>query len=141
MNTKTRMILSGCLALATLPPLFAADINGLLKQMDANGDNRISLSEYIAEVHVRFDKLDTNRDGVIDAAELYSTPEPRRAGRMRSGSMSVSPTMKLGQADQNSDGQISRAENDSDAEAHFAAMDTDRDGVLTENELDTAPRR
>jgi Ca2+-binding EF-hand superfamily protein len=135
------MILGSCLVLTSLTTVFAGDSSGLLKQMDTNGDGRVSLSEYIAEVHTRFDKLDTNRDGVIDASELYSFPEPRRAGRMRAGGLTAAPSGKLGQADQNGDGQISRAENDLDAEAHFAAMDTDRDGVLTENELDTAPRR
>jgi Ca2+-binding EF-hand superfamily protein len=136
---KTTFILAGGVALVTLPRGIAADSQ--LKQMDTNGDGRVSLAEYLAEVHVRFDKLDTNRDAVIDASELYSFPEPRRTGRVRTGASAVSPTLKLGQADQNADGQISRAENDADAEAHFAAMDTDRDGVLSGNELDAGPRR
>jgi Ca2+-binding EF-hand superfamily protein len=143
MTLRSLKICGGCLVLAALPPLFAGDAGGLLKQMDTNGDNRITLAEYIAEVHVRFDKLDANRDGVIAADELYSQ-EPRRSGRMRTGvraeNGNLAVSAKLGPADQNSDGQITRAENDVDAEAHFAAMDTDKDGVLTEYELDTARR-
>lgn len=147
MKTKTTIILAGSLALTALPSAFAADAQ--FKQMDANSDNRVSHSEYIAEAQVRFNKLDTNADGVISAAELYSIPDPLKTGKMRAGVRTDTggtagpgtPAGRLGQADKNGDGQISRAENEADAEAHFAAMDADRDGTLTEKELDAGVRR
>lgn len=146
MNTKTLLISAGSLALTVLPSVFAAGIDAQLKQMDTDGDGRISRSEYTAAADARFSKLDTNGDGVIAAAELYSIQDPLKTGKVKSevraegGSPAGSPAGKLGQADRNGDGQISRAENEADAEAHFAAMDTDGDGVLTGKELDAGAR-
>jgi len=141
MNTRILLLFAGSIALTALPSVFA-ETDVQLKQMDRDGDGRISRSEYTAAADARFNKLDTNGDGVIAPAELYSIPDPLKSGQMRPGARAEaggapgSPAGKLGQADRNGDGQISRAENQADAEAHFDAMDIDKDGAVSANELE-----
>lgn len=45
------------------------DTGQYLSHMDANGDGRVSLDEYLAWMLESFDAMDRNRDGVLDASE------------------------------------------------------------------------
>lgn len=43
-----------------------------VRQNDANHDGKVTLAEYQAAAAARFDRADTNKNGVIDAAEVAS---------------------------------------------------------------------
>ena len=45
---------------------------------DTNGDGKVMVAEYVdASVARSMDRLDTNKDGTISAAELAATPQGR----------------------------------------------------------------
>lgn len=41
-----------------------------LKKLDANGDGKVSLDEFLTDAKARFARLDANHDGVLEADEL-----------------------------------------------------------------------
>jgi Ca2+-binding EF-hand superfamily protein len=47
----------------------AAPVDDLMKQLDRNGDGKVSADEYRAVPLGNFDRLDTNKDGTISAQE------------------------------------------------------------------------
>lgn len=103
------------LALLALPALALAqvDIHAYLAAMDADGDGRVSLAEYLDYMSVGFQRMDANRDGVLDATEM--PPSPRRRG-----------PMTLQQHRRN-------------LTATFHRQDLDRDGYLDARELSEPP--
>lgn len=144
--TKALLLIAAGGALATLPSVLAGAAGDKFKEMDANGDGRATHEEYTSNVQARFAKIDANGDGSIAAAEwtaarekpkknplkFWEKDEPEPAGP------ALSPTGKLGPADANSDGQITRAEYEAEAETMFTTLDADHDGALTEQELAAA---
>ncbi len=55
------------------------------KRVDTDGDGQISLAEMTAQATRRFDRMDANKDGTIDAAErsaMRDKMKERRAARM-----------------------------------------------------------
>lgn len=56
---------------AKLPaPAQAANAQPMLAQEDSNRDNQISLAEHRAATLANFDRIDTDRNGVVTAAEM-----------------------------------------------------------------------
>ena len=110
-------------AVHAAPP---AGAQGTRAKIDANGDGVIDRSEAAAHPRLaeRFDQLDKNRDGKIDASER---PQRGQGGRQGGG---------MAKIDTNGDGMIDRSE----AAAHprlaerFDQLDKNRDGRIDASE-------
>jgi hypothetical protein len=102
---------------------------------DANGDGAISAQEFDDAAKARFQRMDANHDGVIDADELAAIQkrmEERRADRPDAGK---GPGGGEGGAwaamDADHDGKVTQAEALVASKARFAKLDADGDGVLS----------
>lgn len=107
----------------------------------------VTKAEMLARADARFDRMDTNKDGQLDANERKAGAEAARAamaerkggemadfmpgGGRRGGMMGE---RMLARIDTNGDGMISKAENRAAVEARFARMDANGDGTLEASE-------
>ena len=82
-----------------------------LRQMDANGDGRIGMAEYVSYMSQGFRRMDVDGDGTLEAAEL-----PGGHGR--------TVTLKAWQAD---------------LRRQFKRLDRNHDGFLDARELAAPP--
>lgn len=96
---------------------------------DANGDQRLSQSEYINDMARRVMKLDRNADGTIDKEERQAAMDDA-ANRARKRMERL-----LASEDQNSDGTITKAELDTILASRFTKLDADGDGLLAREDL------
>jgi Ca2+-binding EF-hand superfamily protein len=145
MNTmKITLLAAGGLALAALPSALAGDTGDKFKQMDTDGDGRVTRTEHAAGVQAKFIKLDTNNDGIVSAAELTADHDQKAPNKLKfwekDNKAQTSVTEKISTFDRNADGQITRAEYESSSDASFTALDADADGVLTQKELEAGQK-
>lgn len=172
MNRKTLLTMAVLASLtaasvSAATPTPAAGKSAARAQIDRNGDGVIDRDE--AKAHPRlaakFDALDKNKDGKLDASE-----RPRHAGKRHGGrhghgarggfadaaldidkdgrisraeaAASERFAARFDQLDVNRDGFIDKADREQHAKARrdtwFAAADADRDGKLTRAEIDAA---
>ena len=82
------------------------------RQVDANGDGRVSPDEYIVWMSYGFEAMDRNRDGVLQSAE-----QPGSRGKP-----------------------LTRAEHRANLVERFSRQDADRSGYLSAKELAAPPR-
>ena len=109
-----------------------AHAQGPRGNQDANGDGAVSAREFEDAAKARFQRMDANHDGVIDAAELAAIQqrmEARRAERPDAGKGAGGGGWAAMDADH--DGKITEAEALAAAKTRFAALDADKDGVLS----------
>lgn len=117
----------------------------MFDRMDANHDGQIDQADRQARRDERFAKIDTNGDGSISKSEFEAMPAMRdgKRGERRHdmhgkrGGRDGMPMMGR-MADTNHDGVITRAEFDAGVAAHFAKVDTDGDGTITDAERKAA---
>ena len=83
-----------------------------LKQLDRDGDGRVSAEEYVAWMRYGFDAMDRNGDGTLQPAE-----QPGGRGQP-----------------------LTRAEHRARLLERFHRQDADRDGYLSARELAAPPR-
>lgn len=102
-------------------PFVPPPLSSLIESADADGDGAISRSE-LAAIDV-FAKLDANKDGKIDAADVD------RVFFFHSGLPQGGFLLRVAAEDK--DGKLSRA----DWQSFVAAADTDGDGILQASEL------
>ncbi len=74
-----RMVASG--RDVPVPPPGGGRHDGMGRQMDPNGDGSVTREEFEARALKRFDRMDANRDGTIDATERANAVEMRRVDR------------------------------------------------------------
>lgn len=103
---------------------------GQRPKLDANGDGRVTLSEFKAAQDARaqrlFARLDGNGDGRITAAEAQAgRREGGPRGRRGPGLMAL---------DSDRDGAVSAAEFAAGSSQRFARLDADKDGRITATE-------
>jgi len=104
----------------------------LLAKMDTDGDGRISLAEYVAAARSRFQAMDVENKGSVDAAAIAVSPAATEREMRGAEAM-------LKHLDTTGKGYVTEAEFVAAAKDRFARMDTKGDGKLTPDEL-TAPR-
>ena len=64
-----------------VPPPGGAKHDGMGRRMDPNRDGSVTREEFQARALKRFDRMDANRDGRIDATERANAAEMRRVDR------------------------------------------------------------
>ena len=97
--------------------------------LDADNDGSVSASEFEAGAQRRFQRMDGNGDGVVDADELAAL-KARMADRPGAANR---PDM-MAEMDGDKDGKITQAEALAVSKARFAKLDTNGDGALSDVE-------
>jgi Ca2+-binding EF-hand superfamily protein len=116
----------GLLVTAGAAPAIAAAGKGLvLAKVDADHDGTVSLDEAKGAAAAKFDALDIDKDGKLDAVEL--TGIVGRGG--------------LAKADPDKDGALDKAEYLALAEKLFIGADHDKSGALDAKELSSPKGR
>ena len=91
-------------------------------EADVNRDGALNIDEYIANVIYVFRQIDTNRDGFITTQEVMAFTTAHRPELFKA-------------ADRNGDGKLSLGEAVAAKVIDFFDMDTNRDGVLSIDEV------
>lgn len=94
---------------------------------DANNDGNITRDEFLARPNQMFDRIDANRNGVIEASER---PQPRQRGE-------GGPRRERFNPDADNNGSISAAEHAAMGARMFERMDANSDDRVTQEELQT----
>jgi hypothetical protein len=102
-----------------LPAVAAAKRSRAMQMLDPDNDGTVSLEEAKQAASALFDRIDRNRNGVLNKREL--------GGRVTPQEFAV--------VDRNKDGMLNKNEYLSVVEKRFKAADPDNDGTLDEKEL------
>ena len=110
------------------------------EELDSDSDGTITKSEMMEETEALFDKSDKNRDGKVDARDASSSKGGAGGGN------------RFAEMDTNKDRSVSHAEfvtaekkkrgqvDESRARRKFEQIDTDGNGQLSEQEMESAPK-
>lgn len=107
---------------------------GMLGRYDADGDGKISLSEYETGRQAAFNRMDTDGNGALSFAEIdaATAAAAQRGGNM--AQMMQARMAALKAADTNGDQSISADEYKAYADAEFKKLDTNGDGFISADE-------
>jgi len=105
---------------------------GGLRGADANNDGNITREEFLARPNAMFDRLDANRNGVIEASERPQRPERNAEnGERRQRADRPNP-------DTDGNGSFSREEFAAMGAGMFERLDANSDGRVTQEEAQAA---
>ncbi len=107
---------------AVAQPVNEAEIRKAFATADVNGDGYLDVNEYVGQVIYIFKAIDANGDGFITVQEWAAYNPGYDPARFKA-------------ADRNGDGRISLGEAVAVKMIEFFDIDTNRDGVITVEEL------
>ena len=107
------------LAFGAMAPGMAASKQAIMQTLDPSGDGVIDLAEARAVASALFDRIDHNKDGLLNRREL--------GGRVTPQEFAI--------ADRNRDGLLSKDEYLSVVEKRFKAADPNNSGKVSQREL------
>ena len=110
-----------------------------MQMMDTNKDGMISAAEHSAGVKQMFTKMDADGDGKVTAAEMDASHKRMSSGGTHATSMSSAEKIKT--IDTDRDGAITAAEHEAGASSKFTQMDTDGNGSLSSAEMQAGHAR
>jgi Ca2+-binding EF-hand superfamily protein len=128
---KLKLPLAATMAVLALSPLAHAvdttpnDKSVVMGALDPDNDGTVSLAEAKKAAEAKFDALDTDHEGTLDANELV-------------GIMSAKQIKAI---DKDNDGTLDKAEYLKAVEAKFKKADKDHDGTLDKAELSSEEGR
>jgi len=113
----------------------------MFKQLDKNGDGKLSKDEAPERMREHFDRVDANKDGLVEQSELQAMHQ-RMGGQRPEGQAPEArgPRGPMGggmmaHLDANKDGKISQAEFTSNVPRWFSHADKNGDGAVSRDEL------
>ena len=105
-------------------------------KMDANGDGKVTLSEFKTARVSMMIRADANKDGKLSKAELESGMAAMRQGSGQGGQgVGKGGGMMFGMMDANNDGFLTRPEIEKMVERRFGRIDVNGDGSLSASEM------
>ncbi|HEX4148308.1 MAG TPA: EF-hand domain-containing protein [Pirellulales bacterium] len=127
----------------------SGDGRGFFKQIDKNGDGKVSKDEAPERMKESFDKLDSNGDGFIEESEFARVMQgmgrrpggpggPPGQGKPGQGGPGQRPDAKqmLERMDSNKDGKLSKDEWPERMQENFDKFDANSDGSVDADELE-----
>ena len=106
-------------------------------QIDANADGQITQAELDAFAAGRFDAIDTNGDGSIDADELIAARSAQNEARAKARAEKM-----IERADENGNGVLEQEEmKQRDSNKMIERLDKDGDGSISEQEFENKKHR
>lgn len=122
------LALAALIAPALAQPAGDEPLRKTFAQADVNGDGVLDLDEFVGHTIYLFRQVDANRDGSITIAEAMPATPGMTEAAFRA-------------ADRNGDGKLSVGEAAAAKVIVFFDVDTDRNGVVTIDELIVHERR
>jgi Ca2+-binding EF-hand superfamily protein len=104
-----------------------------MKAIDTNGDGKLSSEEHAAGAKQTFDAMDSNGDGKVTAAEMEAAQERTSGKETSKAEMRAANKIKV--IDRDGDGVLTEVERASAVRTMFEALDTDKDGSISQSEV------
>jgi Ca2+-binding EF-hand superfamily protein len=113
------------------------DAASVMKALDADGDDQISLSEAKGPLSDSFESIDTDGDGFISIDELtvFISSQVPKSNQEQGQSQTMDAKSIINSMDKDGDDKISRNEAQGPILQMFDQIDTNSDSMLTEEEI------